>query len=52
MDQFWGDRYGVLSDPFGHRWSMGSHMKDMTPEETQKAAEAAFARMGDPSKHQ
>jgi uncharacterized glyoxalase superfamily protein PhnB len=47
MDQFWGDRYGVLSDPYGHRWSMGSHMKDMTPEEMHKAGEAAFARMGD-----
>jgi len=45
-DQFWGDRYGVVTDPYGHRWSIGSHMKDMTPEEMQKAATAAFSKMG------
>ena len=45
-DQFWGDRYGIVIDPFGHRWSIGSHIKDMTPEEMQKAAAAAFANMG------
>jgi PhnB protein len=41
-DQFWGDRYGVVEDPCGHRWSMASHMQDMTPEEMQKAAAAMF----------
>ena len=45
-DQFWGDRYGVLTDPFGHSWSMASHIKDMTPEEIRKAGEAAMAAMG------
>jgi uncharacterized glyoxalase superfamily protein PhnB len=45
-DQFWGDRYGIVIDPFGHHWSIGSHVKDMTPEEMQKAAAAAFAKMG------
>jgi PhnB protein len=45
-DQFWGDRYGVLADPFGHRWSMSTHIKDLTPEEMKKAADAAFAQMG------
>jgi uncharacterized glyoxalase superfamily protein PhnB len=43
-DQFWGDRYGVVTDPFGHSWSMASHMKDMTPEQMQQAAEAAMQR--------
>ncbi len=31
-DQFWGDRYGVVADPFGHKWSLGAHIKDMSPE--------------------
>jgi hypothetical protein len=34
---FWGDRYGVLEDPFGHRWSIATHMRDMTAKEIQKA---------------
>jgi uncharacterized glyoxalase superfamily protein PhnB len=45
-DQFWGDRYGQVVDPFGHRWSMATHVKDLTNEQKQKAAEAAFAAMG------
>jgi uncharacterized glyoxalase superfamily protein PhnB len=32
-DMFWGDRYGVLEDPFGHRWSIATHMRDVPPEE-------------------
>jgi PhnB protein len=32
-DTFWGDRYGVLEDPFGHNWSVATHVRDMTPEE-------------------
>ncbi len=46
-DQFWGDRFGMLEDPFGHKWSMSTHIKDMTPKEIAKAAAAAFAAMGD-----
>ena len=42
-DQFWGDRYGIVTDPFGHQWSMASHLKDMTEEEIKKAGEAHFA---------
>jgi PhnB protein len=45
-DQFWGDRYGIVVDPYGHRWSMASHMKDLKPEELKKAAEEAFSHMG------
>jgi uncharacterized glyoxalase superfamily protein PhnB len=45
-DQFWGDRYGVVTDPFGHSWALASHMKDPSPEEMQVAAAAAFAAMG------
>ena len=42
-DQFWGDRYGILIDPFGHRWSLATHVRDVPPEEMMKAAAAAFA---------
>nr|WP_090274470.1 VOC family protein [Mycolicibacterium komanii]CRL67389.1 glyoxalase/bleomycin resistance protein/dioxygenase [Mycolicibacterium komanii] len=36
-DMFWGDRYGVLRDPFGHMWSMGQPMREVSPEEIEKA---------------
>jgi PhnB protein len=36
-DQFWGDRYGQLEDPFGHKWSIATHKRDVTPEEMTKA---------------
>lgn len=32
-NQFWGDRYGIVTDPFGHSWSLATHVKDVTPEE-------------------
>jgi len=44
-DMFWGDRYGILVDPFGHLWSMASHIEDVPPEEMGKRAEAAMAEM-------
>jgi uncharacterized glyoxalase superfamily protein PhnB len=44
-DMFWGDRYGQLEDPFGHRWSLATHIKDTTPEE----ALTAMMKMGDAS---
>lgn len=34
-DMFWGDRYGMLEDPFGHRWSIATHKEDLTPEQMQ-----------------
>ena len=42
-DMFWGDRYGILLDPFGHRWSIATHKKDPTPAQMAKAAKAAMA---------
>lgn len=36
-DQFWGDRYGVLKDPFGHQWSMGQPVREVSMEEIQEA---------------
>jgi PhnB protein len=45
MDMFWGDRYGVVLDPFGHKWSLATHNRDMSPEEMQKEQELAFSKM-------
>lgn len=36
-DQFWGDRYGVLADPFGHLWSMGQPVREVSTEEIEDA---------------
>lgn len=36
-DMFWGDRYGQLLDPFGHRWSIATHLHDLSPEELHEA---------------
>jgi PhnB protein len=36
-DQFWGDRYGKLEDPFGHHWSIATHVRDVSMEEMQQA---------------
>ena len=38
-DMFWGDRYGKLDDPFGHHWSIATHIRDVSPHEMQKAME-------------
>jgi PhnB protein len=45
MDQFWGDRYGVVIDPYGHRWSLATHTRDMSPEEMEQEQEKAFSKM-------
>jgi PhnB protein len=39
-EMFWGDRYGQLEDPFGHRWSVATHVKDVTPAEMGEAMNA------------
>lgn len=49
MDQFWGDRYGVVTDPFGHQWSIATHKRDMTPQEMEKAGAEAMAKMCQPA---
>jgi len=36
-DMFWGDRYGVLVDPFGHHWALATHLRDVPVEEMQMA---------------
>jgi uncharacterized glyoxalase superfamily protein PhnB len=40
-DMFWGDRCGVLADPFGHAWSVATHKEDVTPVEIRRRAQAA-----------
>ncbi len=40
---FWGDRYGVITDPFGHMWSLASHVEDVPMEEMMKRMQAAMA---------
>jgi PhnB protein len=39
QDMFWGDRYCKLEDPFGHHWSVATHVRDVSPEEMQQAAQ-------------
>jgi PhnB protein len=44
-DQFWGDRFGTITDPFGHSWSIATHVEDVAPEEIAERAKAAMAAM-------
>lgn len=43
-DAFWGDRYGMIEDPFGHRWSVATRQRQMTEAEIREAAKAACAQ--------
>ncbi len=45
-DQFWGDRYGQIVDPFGHKWSMSQTIKPMSDEQMKQAAESTMAEKG------
>jgi PhnB protein len=44
-DQFWGDRFGTVTDPFGHVWSIATHIEDLTPDEIAERGKAAMAAM-------
>jgi PhnB protein len=44
-NMFWGDRYGKLTDPFGHSWALATHVEDVAPEEMKKRAQAAMSQM-------
>src|SRR5262245_49722808 len=50
-DMFWGDRYGILEDPFGHRWSAATMIEDLAPDEIQRrsAAHQSSEATRDPS---
>jgi PhnB protein len=43
QDAFWGDRHGQLEDPFGHRWNIDQHLRDVPHDEIVAAAARAFA---------
>lgn len=47
MDMFWGERFARVRDPFGHEWGITTHLRDMTPDEIQAAANKMFAEMSD-----
>ncbi|MGH9689186.1 MAG: VOC family protein, partial [Candidatus Acidiferrales bacterium] len=51
-DQFWGDRYGVVTDPFGHRWALAQHVEDVAPDEMERRSKEAFAKMAAAAKAQ
>jgi PhnB protein len=44
-DQFWGDRFGSVQDPFGHLWTIATHVEDVPPDEMAERAKAAMAAM-------
>jgi len=45
MDQFWGDRYGKLKDPYGHKWSIATHTKDLSMDDMKKGMDDAMSKM-------
>ncbi|MBV8741475.1 MAG: VOC family protein [Sinobacteraceae bacterium] len=44
QEMFWGDRYGQLQDPFGHLWSIATHVREVSPAEMQQAVQAMAGR--------
>ena len=44
QDMFWGGRYGKIVDPFGHEWGINQQDKELSPDETESAAEAFFRK--------
>lgn len=45
-DQFWGDRFGAVADPYGHEWLIATHKEDLSPEEIEERGKQAMAAMG------
>ena len=45
-DQFWGDRFGSFTDPFGHSWSIATHIEDVPPDEMERRAAEFMAAAG------
>src|SRR5688572_9952040 len=46
QDQFYGDRSGTLTDPFGHQWTIGTHKEDVAPDELQRRMAAMYEQGG------
>jgi len=49
-DMFWGDRFGRLTDPFGHTWAMATHTEDVAPEEMRTRMQKEMAKRGQQTK--
>jgi PhnB protein len=49
-DMFWGDRFGQVEDPSGHRWGLATHKEDPSPEEMARRQKEFFAQMAQPKK--
>ena len=47
-DAFWGDRFGIVIDPFGNQWTLAQRVKDLSPAEMKAAGEAFFAELNQP----
>jgi len=45
QNQFWGDRYGKIQDPFGHRWGLAQHIEEVSPAEMERRSAAWVAQM-------
>jgi PhnB protein len=50
-NMFWGDRFGRVSDPFGHQWGIATHVEDVSPDEMKKRSEAWMAKMSKAAGH-
>ncbi len=50
-DMFWGDRYGKLTDPFGHSWSLATHKENVPPDELEKRAREFRSKMAEQHAH-
>ncbi len=44
QDMFWGDRFGKVTDPFGHQWGLAMHIEDVAPDEIGRRAAAFYAK--------
>ena len=49
-DMFWGDRYGIVTDPYGHNWALATHVKDMSPEEMAEGMKTMCSEAAEGSK--
>ena len=47
QDSFWGERHGQVIDPFGHRWGLAQHLRNVSREELVRAAQEMFATVGE-----
>ena len=51
QDMFWGDRFGSLTDPFGHLWALATHIEDVAPQEMKRRQDEFFKQMAQGAGH-